>query len=212
MARTGRPSKINDVVATRPVLDAEGNPTGETTEITVADQIVADVRTGMYADRAARRAGITTRTFYEWEKIGRETQRRLDAGEITASKLRAYERRCLDFSLAIEQAEVEWETRANADLERIARGGIPQRETIVKVGTDGQEIERRTKESHTLPDAAVIMKRLALRFPDRYTARVQVEGTGEGGEIPVDVRIRNLGDALRDHLERNVDESEGARA
>lgn len=212
MARTGRPSKINDVVATRPVLDGDGNPTGETVEITVADQIVADVRTGMYADRAARRAGITTRTFYEWEKIGRETQRRLDAGEITPSKLRAYERRCLDFSLAIEQAEVEWETRANADLERIARGGILQRETIVKVDAEGREIERRTKEATTLPDAAVIMKRLALRFPDRYTSRVQVEGTGEGGEIPVDVRIRNLGDALREHLERNADESEGARA
>lgn len=201
MARTGRPSKINDVIATR--TDPE---TGTTIEITVAEQIIGDVRTGMYAERAARRAGIATSTFYEWEKIGRETRRRLDSGEVTLSSLRVRERRCLDFSEAVEVAEVEWETRKNADLERLARGGVEQIETIVKVerGEDGteREIERRTKRSTTLPDKDVIRWQLRHRLPAIYTDRVTVEGTGEGGAIDVDVRVRNLGDALREHLER----------
>lgn len=202
MARTGRPSKINDVVAERPVLDENGDPTGDVVEITVADQIVADVRAGLYAERAARRAGIHTSTFYEWEKVGRESRRRIEAGQTTLSQLRVYERRCLDFSEAVAQAEAEWEARANVDLERLARGQIAVVETTEKVDADGRVLERRTKTSHTLPDAAVLRWRLERRFPDRYGHRTLVEGTGDDGAIPVELRAKQLGEALREHLER----------
>lgn len=203
MARTGRPTKINEVIATRPILDPETRePTGDVEEITVADQIIADVRAGMYAERAARRAGIATSTFYDWEKIGRETRRRLDLGETTLSSLRVKERRCLEFSEALEVAEAEWETRKIADLERLARGGVVQEEVVVKVDADGNELERRTKRTASLPDKDVIRWQLRHRLPAVYTDRVQVEGTGEDGAIDVRVRAENLAGALREHLER----------
>lgn len=204
MARTGRPSKINDVIAERPVVDENGDPTGDIVEITVADQIISDVRAGLYAERAARRAGIATSTFYDWEKRGREARRQIDAGQTTLSQLRVNERRCLEFSEAVEQAEAEWEARANVDLERLSRGGVAIVETTVKVGPDGNVLEERTKTSHTLPDAATIEWRLERRFPDRYGRRTKIEGTGEGGAVPVELRAKQLGEALREHAERTA--------
>jgi hypothetical protein len=208
MARTGRPTKINDIVQTRPILDETGEPTGDVQEITVADQIIGDVRVGLYAERAARRAGIATSTFYDWEKLGRETRRRLERGEVNLSDLRVKERRCLEFSEAVDRAEVEFETRAQADLERLARGQIAIVETTTKVNDKGETVETRTKRSHTLPDPAVIQWRLERRFPEIYGRRTKIEGTGEDGSIPVEVRAANLGAALRSHLERIVPEDE----
>lgn len=190
MPRTGRPSKITSSIERR-------QPDGTTQTLTVGEAIEADCRTlGMRAERAAARAGINKDTFHEWEKVAGRAREALARGD----RVDAHARRCLDFSDRIFAAEVDWQARMEAAAEQLARGGVLQETTtnVVKVNEAGEEVERstRTQTAHTLPDGQMIRWRLERRLPAEFREHVLVEGAGEGGAIPVEVRAAALGEAL----------------
>ncbi len=59
-------------------------------------------------------------------------------------------------------------------------------------------------------NAPELQWRLSRRFPAEYVERVQVEGTGEGGAIPIDVRADAVGDALAQWLTAKQPHEPGA--
>lgn len=186
MTPRGRPTKINQPVATR------DNPDGTTTTITVADRIVERLTVGAYMEEAASSAGVHKDTVYEWLKIGANARARIIAGTVTPSKLTTHERRCLDFSDAVDQATGEWAMRSLTALEQHARGGLKSTTVTEKVDARGRVMERTTKTEELLPNPAVIQWRLERRFPDRYgRQRVEVSGP-EGEAIPIEVRATEL--------------------
>lgn len=193
----GRPPKLDLVIRHRDVYDTTVDPPRVTGRepVTVIDSIVGDLRAGMPAHRAAKRAGISSDTFYEWEKVaGRARAKQQRPG----AKLTAYDVGCLEFSDRVNQAELEWELATNIELERISRGGIVT-ETVVEVRDNaGTLVSRKVTTGATLPDARTLLTRLKLRLPDVYRERIDVGGDGEGGAIPVELRARSLAEALRD--------------
>lgn len=202
----GRPPKAKDIIGRRPLLDDNGHDTGKTTPIRRIDQICDDLAIGMPIRRACKRAGIAEATFYLWEKTAGRALATLHNPDGNGTKdLTDDEKRCVEFLERVTAAELEWESRSNAALERLAAGGIIQVTETVKVqvikGADGEtereeEIERTTRTTETLPDARVLMGRLKVRFPADYQERVIVAGTGEDGAIPVEHRVQSLADAL----------------
>jgi hypothetical protein len=188
VARTGRPSKIHDVVNVR----------DDGTRVTVADRIVAALRAGNYLEPSAQAVGVAKTTVYEWIKLGGAAQRRITNDGVNRSALSQHERRCLDFADAVADAQAEWEVDANARLQRLAVGDHTVVTVTEKVNADGELLERTTKTERLAPSAQVLEWRLTRRFPDRYSQRVEVSGP-EGAAIPVEVRARNLADALRQH-------------
>lgn len=205
----GRPPKLDAIVNTRAVLDDDGHPTGDRAPVTLIEQITNDLRAGMPVHRAAKRAGITSETFYSWEKSAGRARTMVASGQVAASRLKAYDRKCIEFSDRVNDAELEWELRQNVELERVARGGIVQTSTVVKVDANGVELERRTTTSTTLPDPHVLLARLKLRFPKSYSDRVVVAGDTESGAIPIEVRAASLADAAARFHDVD-DESTGA--
>jgi hypothetical protein len=192
----GRPPKLELVVDRVPVIDPETKqPTGDMRPVTMIEKLTGDLRVGMPVHRAAKRAGITSETFYQWEKSAGRARTVLASND--DAEISDYDRLCIAFSDAVDQAELEWEARQNTELERLARGGIEQIETVVKVDTAGQEIERRTKTTRTLPDANVLLTRLKLRFPKEYAERHVLAGDTESGAIPVEVRVAALAEAAQ---------------
>lgn len=197
----GRPPKLDLIVDRVPVIDPESKqPTGDLRGVTMIEKLTGDLRVGMPVHRAAKRAGITSETFYQWEKSAGRARTVL-ANDPDA-EISDYDRLCIVFSDAVDQAELEWEARQNTELERLARGGIEQVETVVKVQRDpatGQEteLERRTKTTRTLPDANVLLTRLKLRFPKEYAERHVLAGDSESGAIPVEIRVAALADAAQ---------------
>jgi hypothetical protein len=200
VARTGRPIKLTDVVAQRAVIDpTTKQPTGETQPVTRTEQIVGDIRIGLTAHRAAKRAGIHRDTLDDWERQAvavREAIERLD-GQMT---LTAKEAELLDFSDALHKAELEYQVQCEMLLQQAAQGGLVVTETTETYGPDGTVTSTRTTRKTLPPDPKVTQWRVARRFPADYVERVQIEGTGDGGAIPLAVRAEAVGDALAQWL------------
>jgi hypothetical protein len=188
----GQPGHPSDI--TREVgRDQEGNP------ITSADRIVQAIRAGNYIEAAAPLGGVDKRTAYHWLKTGAKAYAKDDAVRTD------FERACMSFSHAVAKAQAEAEAEDVAQLARLARGGLPQIVTTVKI-VDGKEVERTTKTEATLPNDRVLTWRLERRFPDRW-GRQRVELTGPEGEaIPVEVRATKLVEAIEELRRRQSEE------
>ena len=178
-----RPTKLNDPVRERT------NEDGTTSTLTVAEVIVEAITAGAYFEHATAAAGVTTSTGYDWLKRGARAATAIAKGDTTRSKLGAMDRRCLEFSEAVERAEAQWAVGANIVLERLARGGIEQRTVTEKRDNNGALVERTTKTEATLPAAQVLEWRLERRFPDQYGRRQAIQHSGPGGG-PIDIQVQ----------------------
>lgn len=197
MPRTGRPPKLDEIIGSKLVKRDAGTPNErvESVPITRLEQIVGDIRVGLNAERAARRAGIHRDTLNDWERTAASARTALAQGTKDESHLTKKETLALDFSDALHDAEIEWELQANMLLQSLGQGGMPVVTTTVKRDAEGQTVTT-TKTEHTLPDRDVLKWRLRHRFPDRYTERVIVEGTGDEGVIPIEVRAASLAESI----------------
>lgn len=202
MARTGRPTKLSDVIGQRAVIDPTSKqPTGQTVDVTRTEQIVGDIRIGLTAHRAAKRAGIHRQTLDAWEQEAADLRQRLATrpDDYPPLELTAKQADLLEFSDAIHRAELEWQVQCEMLLQQGSQGGgqiVETHETF----KDGKLVESRTVTKTLAPDHRVTQWRLKHRLPTEYVERVQIEGTGEGGAIPLDVRADAVGDALAQWL------------
>lgn len=176
----GRPSPIR-----RPIGGT--NPDG--TRRTVADGIVELLAAGNYFEVACEAHDITRETGSAWLRTATRVGADLAARHRTRTSLTAHEQACLGFSDAVRRANAEWEAKSNVLLEQIAQGGIEVKTITRKVDAQGHVLETRTTVETTLPDAHVLMNRLAQRFPERYRKRLEVTGA-EGGPLLGDVEAR----------------------
>lgn len=199
MARTGRPSKLSDVIATRPVIDpTTKQPTGETVPVTRTEQIVGDIRIGSNVERACRRAGITKQTFYDWERQASELRERIASSD-TEIALTEKQATLLDFSDSLHDAEMAWHLQMEMNLQGLAQGGLQVVEVHTTTGKDG-EVEVRTVTKTLPPDKQVLFWRLKHKFPGEYRETVEISGTGEGGAVSLELRADAVGDALAQFL------------
>lgn len=197
----GRPSKIDDVIRQR------RTPAGDTVDVTVADAIVEALAIGDYFEMACAAAGISRGTAYGWMRTGADLERRQHrartAGQ-TPPRGTRHERRCVEFSRAVEEATARWHQGMLGTLEQMARGGRTITTTSTKVAVDAQGVEhvveRTTRVEALAPSVQAIEWRLARRFPHLYGQRVEVTGAG-GGPIEVEVDERDRAAELAESLE-----------
>lgn len=183
----GRPSKVDQVIG----RDAAGQP------VTVSDRIIQALRAGNFVEEAAAAAGINKTTIYEWLLVGARAANDVAEGRIKRSKLTKYQRRLIEFSNSVAQADGEWVVGTNATLERLGRGGVEQvtvRETVTLVRdangvpTGEEEVQRVTTTSRSMPNSAVLMWRLARRSA-KYGRPMFDSG---GADEPAEQRVGNL--------------------
>lgn len=190
----GRPSPIDAVVAYR---EDDGTP------ITVADRIVASIRAGNYFEPAVLAAGVVKDTAYEWLKVAGRTRLRARGRPLDEldPPVTPHERRCVEFSDAVDAAQGLWEVGANTTLEQLGRGGLKVVTVTEKHDAAGKLLEKSTKTETLAPNAQVIEWRLTRRHPDRYGHRIDVDGTFDGKiTFTVEERAANLADGLADFL------------
>lgn len=178
----GRPSNIDKIVGYR---DVEGEPF----PVTAFERIVAALRIGTFLEPASAAAGCDKHTVYGWLRTGarciaKAAAAGLDLDDQTLG-LTTHERRCVEFSTAVLEADASWDVQANTTLDRLARGGLRTTKTTVKqerrevIDVDNPngppaieyvEIERTVTTEELAPNASVLMWRLTRRFPNRYIA------------------------------------------
>lgn len=182
----GRPSKIDQVIG----RDASGAP------VTASERIIQALRAGNFVEEAAAAAGVNKTTIYEWLLLGARAANDVAEGRLKRSKLTKYQRRLIEFSNAVAQADGEWVVGTNASLERLGRGGIEQvtvRETVTLLrDADGnltgeEEVTRVTTTSRSMPNSAVLMWRLARR-----SAKYGRPAFDASADEPVEQRVGNL--------------------
>jgi transposase len=88
----------------------------------VQERVVSALNAGNYQDTAARYAGITRATFYNWLERGRIERERIAAGEKALKPERIY----LDFLDAVENARANAEVRSVALIQKAANEGTWQ--------------------------------------------------------------------------------------
>lgn len=190
MARTGRPTVID---APLTVYTAD---TLEPLTVVTADKIVSALRVGTPEEGAAASVGITLATLRAWKTEGARILRRMTQQGQNRSDLSHRERRLADFSSKVLLAEGEWEAKSNGLLDRIAEGGLQVVTVTEKVNADGEVTERSQRTETLGPNPGVLMARLKMRFPGRYSERVEVTGA-EGEPITIELRARQIADAAR---------------
>lgn len=190
----GRPSPIDKTIGHR---DVDGTPV----PVTVFDRIVSALRAGNYIEGAAASAGMSKQAVYDWMKLGARTR----LANTPDKDRTTHERRCVEFLDAVAEAEAAWEAQANTTLEQLSRGGIPVETVTVKVDGKGKVIERTTKTTATLPDAATIKWRLKRRFRDRYAERIEVTGAEGEPLLPMDERAAAIVEGLRNAREAKAE-------
>lgn len=187
----GRPSKIDTVVLTRTTED------GTTVKVTAGERIIQCLRMGSYMETAAATAGVDKTTVYEWLKVGATATDKVHRQGIPASKLTAHERKCMEFSHAVDEAQALAEMDDLATLAELAAGGAEHVTTTTKRDSNGNVVEHTTKVERLAPNAAVLTWRLERRHPERWGRR-RIEVTGPDGEaVPVDVRVAGIVAAAR---------------
>ncbi len=198
MPRTGRPTRINEVIGHR---DTEQGRT----PITVADRIIEALNAGNYVEAAAAMAGVHKSSVYEWLSVGANATSALLAGAKTRRELTAHEKRCIDFSDAVEEAQHLADATDMTRLAALASGGQQVTETTEVAAVDAQGVvrvtERKTTTRTTLPDRAALTWRLERRNPEKYGRRTVELSGPDGGPIPVSVEKAGV-DALMALAER----------
>lgn len=197
----GRPSKLNDP---SPVLGADGQ------EVTLGEQIARDIRaTGCDISVCADRMRVPRATLHDWLRLGAEAAIKAARGQ----KLTLGEQEYLDFRYATDAAASDWEMAMNVLLRQLAVGGILQEVVTIKVDPSTSpptEIERSTKRSHTLPDAATLRWLLETKRRKSYGRAVALTGEG-GGPIAVEVaevdRVQGLIDQITAYQQGHADAS-----
>jgi hypothetical protein len=162
--RPGRPSLINQTVAT--------TPAGE--KITAAERITASLRLGDYFETACAAAGVHKETAYGWLRIGADATRRLARAEALAQPapdLTPHERQCRVFSDAVASATAEWHRSALAQAEMLARGRAKVRTVTTKTDAAGNVVETVERVEELAPHAGMLMWRLERRLPELYGRR-----------------------------------------
>lgn len=191
----GRPPILRKIIRHR-VVDGQQHP------VTVFDSIVEDVRASAYIEAAAARANVHKSQVFLWLKTGAALSAAIIANKTTRDELTEHERDCLDFADAVDQARAEYALRGELALEQLAQ----PREVVVETTTtrqtpDGVETTVTRRVEHELPDGPTVRWRLERAFPARYGRRVVVEGTGEGGAIPIEARAAGLAQGARRFIE-----------
>lgn len=196
---TGRPPMLNDP---SPVPRADG------TIITLGEQIAQDIRaTGCDVAVCADRMRVPRPTLHDWLRAGAEAAIKAARGQ----KLTLGEQAYLDFRYAIDAAASDWEMGMNALLRQLAVGRIVQEVVTIKLDTSvtpHREIERTTRQSHTLPDAATLRWLLETKRRTSYGRTVAL--TGEGGgpvrvEVPEENRVQGLIDQITAYQQGHAD-------
>lgn len=172
--------------------------------ITVGDRIINALRAGAYFEQACAAAGVGKETAYGWLRLAGQVRIRT-AGDPDLARLTDHERQCFRFSDAVLEAEGQWEIGALATLEQLARGGIEQLKTVVKVDVTGNVLETTRETKHTLPSAAVLMWRLERKHPERYGRRPEGDsGSGERS-LSIDDRAVALVETFSAYLQGRED-------
>lgn len=209
----GAPSKLDQVVGYR---DADG----DRVPVTAFDRIVAGQRTGNYIEVSAASAGVGRSTVFGWLKIGAQVYARaaLRGLEVDdpALDLTPHEQRCREFSDAVAEANASYEIGEQANLNRLARGGLTTVRTTVKTqrqpvpGKDNEyamvEVERTVVTETLAPNAQVIEWRLTRKFPDRYALRSDLDDPLGG----IDETAESLAGEVRTYLQ-GVDDGAAAK-
>ena len=209
MARSGPPSKLNDIVSTRRDGDVE-------VPLTAGQVIVDRLRLGAYRTEAAKTIRLPRQTLYNWLYAGARARLARMAGH----RLNDEQQSFLQFLDDVEEAEAMAMLTDWSRLGTLAQGGIAQvtvREKIeVEQMADGSRrervVERNVTTEHTLPDRQALMWRMERRWPTYFGARVAVEHTG-GVEVEHTVtdlreRARMLSQELRTFQQRVADGEE----
>jgi hypothetical protein len=182
MARTGRPSKIDQVVRHRP----DGSP------VTAGEQVVERVQLGMDLQVAADSAGISRSTLHNWRLTG--ARHRAEAAQ--GKKLTPAQARLADFLDALERAEAEAEANRLAIVQRAATGGAQVVKVTEKVDAQGQLLERTTVTETLAPQWTAAAWWLERRrgYVKRYeltgaegapadSLRTYLEGAAAGAQV-----------------------------
>lgn len=211
MSTPGRPSRINEVIGTRTVQHPDGTTTTE--PVTVAERITEALRSGQYVETAAAMAGVHRDSVFSWLRIGANINGAVAAGTRTRRSLTAHEKRCAEFSDAVDEAQRMSEGIDVTRLAQLAAGGVPLTTVVTKYDAQGNVVERTERTEHTLPSAQVLTWRLERRFPHRWGRKTEVSGP-EGGPIAVEVEQAGVEALLGlvERMEQTDDGGEGAPA
>lgn len=181
--RSGRPTTIHSEIA----------PDVKNTKL-----FIDAIRAGCTFETAAAGAGGSLKTYNYWRRVGAACRTEIHNTIRTADSLTPYEQACLEFSVAVEKADGEWEVEQNARLDQHARGGLTKTITTTKTLPNGN-VET-TVRVETLPsDPNVIIWRLQHRHPERYYPKLRTEITGAEGK-PIEISFADRAAAVLDEL------------
>ena len=162
MAKTGRPTKLTDAIAT---------------------SIVADIRNCHYIETVAAKNGVAKETFRNWLKAGAREQQRREAGTRwpngTPRQVKDEARRAMQFLTEVRRAEAEAEASVTDAI--IAAGQPQTKRTFDRQGTLIEE--REEVDWRPLAWAA------ERRFQTHWKPRTEQALTGgDGGAVQVEGR------------------------
>lgn len=168
-------------------------PAGRPSKLTeqLSDQLCAHLRTGHYIETACALVGLSKTSMYAWLKNG---ARHRDSN-VAHSKLRAHDRRCVEFLNAVEVAEAEAEEKDMLRLTALGRGGLEVTTVTEKVNAEGNVIEKTTRRETLPPNHQVLEWRMERRWPDRWGRRSTVQVTGKDGG-PLELTTEERADRL----------------
>jgi len=89
----------------------------------VREKIVDGIRAGAYGESAVRAAGISVRSFYDWQRVGRDVVEQLEEGTRSEAELTDHERACCALTQAVAEATLEVQLRHIGVIETAATGG-----------------------------------------------------------------------------------------
>lgn len=186
MARTGRPTRLHEVVRL-----ADGRT------VTVRDSIVDWLRRGQPYGLSIARAGVSTGTVEHWLRQAARAEAKLAANPDT--ELTDHELDLIEFSRDVEQARAEGQAMFEQIMSSLATGGRT-REVIrekVEVDAQGRErtVERTTTTETTLPDFRAVQWVLENRYGRRAPTELVVAGA-----LPVEERAHLVADAIESWL------------